>query len=950
MSFFVDFAPYFFGYAGGVYREPFKATPADLSNTEIVSVNGRFCGLVSPAGSVAQWSAIGAQGSAECLGNMLMQPGRFAGSELHVNGSIGRARINDVTGEVVLFWNGASVATAALPASVWRTSSDFENCWVRVQYDSATLVLRARVWAETEAEPTAWTVSYTAPSNLVASGLLSYGASGVATAQCFAWLSWGGVNTCPTPQRASNREYFDQWMARVHTQGGITLPRVMIADVYVPGFENLGPFLPKHRPSVMRAATEPYFTAAFPYNAAPYPAILKGFLDVSRKLPDTVVGRQQISWGALEIVNPDGANDDWLRAHNLRAPVIVRYGDPSWPIYDLATIFTGEVSDLSESAGVIRLAVRDSMSRFDRVLQPELLTDNGGKPVPRALGEVYNVEPPLVDPATLTYQMAPGAIEAIDAVRDSGVALSTVAIGVIESFSASANSLRFQAAHGLLVNSPFTPTGTLPSPLVSGTQYFVKTVVDAFQITVSATVGGATIDLTGSDTITVNVTFPAANVIRAASAHGLTAGASFRLAGTMPGGATAATQYFALAAGLTTTDVSFATAPSGAAVDLTSTLGYAAISVSAGSDYIQLASTHTFTLNEALVVEGSTLPAPITSGEYFRGTATFGDAVKLRATSGGADIDITGAAIAGATVSRNQSGYTMTRWLGASVTTPAYDVNAGDGTVRLFSNPAGQITVDARGEKVSGAYANTARHAIRCLLGDGPGLDYAFRFASAGFFDSTIGLWIGEAANLADVLDAVAESAVASWRVNRVGTFTMRAIGSSDGDVVYLDTDRIGAVEIASKGLPEGYSQLYFRKNHTVQSATDLAGSVSASDRQRYGSDYLEEGAILSVFPNGDNATEGERRDPLVKTSLRVTTSSSDEVYRFPAKQQLIVRVTLPFTALDRFTLGEAIETVSSRAALASTSAVVLGVDESLTRGTVTLTLQIPVAAYFPPI
>ena len=50
--------------------------------------------------------------------------------------------------------------------------------------------------------------------------------------------------------------------------------------------------------------------------------------------------------------------------------------------------------------------------------------------------------------------------------------------------------------HGLQANAPFVPTttGTLPAGLAAGTQYFVKTVIDANTFTISATQGGAAIN------------------------------------------------------------------------------------------------------------------------------------------------------------------------------------------------------------------------------------------------------------------------------------------------------------------------------------------------------------------------------------------------------------------------------------------------------------------------
>jgi hypothetical protein len=67
-------------------------------------------------------------------------------------------------------------------------------------------------------------------------------------------------------------------------------------------------------------------------------------------------------------------------------------------------------------------------------------------------------------------------------------------------------------AHGLAVNTPirFSTTGALPTGLVAGTTYYVKTVSDVNSYTVSATVGGTAIGTTGTQSGThTRTTVPA---------------------------------------------------------------------------------------------------------------------------------------------------------------------------------------------------------------------------------------------------------------------------------------------------------------------------------------------------------------------------------------------------------------------------------------------------------
>lgn len=56
------------------------------------------------------------------------------------------------------------------------------------------------------------------------------------------------------------------------------------------------------------------------------------------------------------------------------------------------------------------------------------------------------------------------------------------------------------ASHGFAANTPiyFTTNGDLPTGLVAGTEYFVKTVLTPSTFTVSATAGGAVINTSGT--------------------------------------------------------------------------------------------------------------------------------------------------------------------------------------------------------------------------------------------------------------------------------------------------------------------------------------------------------------------------------------------------------------------------------------------------------------------
>jgi len=89
--------------------------------------------------------------------------------------------------------------------------------------------------------------------------------------------------------------------------------------------------------------------------------------------------------------------------------------------------------------------------------------------------------------------------DAVPAVSVVGVSMTAASPGVVT-----------DTAHGLAVNTPVTlvpvGAGVLPTGIVSGTTYYVKTVLTADTYTLSATAGGTAIDTTGSPSGTITRT------------------------------------------------------------------------------------------------------------------------------------------------------------------------------------------------------------------------------------------------------------------------------------------------------------------------------------------------------------------------------------------------------------------------------------------------------------
>jgi hypothetical protein len=107
-------------------------------------------------------------------------------------------------------------------------------------------------------------------------------------------------------------------------------------------------------------------------------------------------------------------------------PVTIRCGDASWPLAQFGVVITATAEALrATSYDTVQLTLRDTSELLRRQLQTTLIASgpNAGQPVPICLGRCFNVSPVLLNDATKTYQVHDGAIQAITAVRENGVAI-----------------------------------------------------------------------------------------------------------------------------------------------------------------------------------------------------------------------------------------------------------------------------------------------------------------------------------------------------------------------------------------------------------------------------------------------------------------------------------------------------------------------------------------------
>lgn len=157
-----------------------------------------------------------------------------------------------------------------------------------------------------------------------------------------------------------------------------------------------------------------------------YSPVVSGGVAFTETLP--LDGSATLSVGDIELNNDDGLLDSWLDDVWVNKPIRIYIGDVSWVRADFRLIFTGIVDNInSRAANRLNISLRDKLQRLNTPVSETLLggtTSNKDRLIPLCFGEVHNVEPLLVDPATLKYKVHGSAIERLIEVRDNGVPVS----------------------------------------------------------------------------------------------------------------------------------------------------------------------------------------------------------------------------------------------------------------------------------------------------------------------------------------------------------------------------------------------------------------------------------------------------------------------------------------------------------------------------------------------
>lgn len=270
------------------------------------------------------------------------------------------------------------------------------------------------------------------------------------------------------------------------------------------------------------------------------------------------------------------------------------------------------------------------------------------------------------------------------------------------------------------------------------------------------------------------------------------------------------------------------------------------------------------------------------------------------------------------------TGYASQALLEASTPTPGYfNYWLGGGLIKLGSNPAGTITSDAV-EGATAADRTAAQIFKRVLLYAGVSAGNISSAAIAAFDalnSAVIGIYIGEARILSDVLDEIANSVGAWWGQDN-GVFFIRLFEAPSGipeaafSEVEIEVDRFRRITPADvgAGLPIWRVVIGYQRNYTVQSGDNVAAALATSDRPRLG--FLaeewrtasdEDAAVLTVHPMAQQL----RLDTLLSTEAAADAEATRQLLirkvrrdRFEARINTsnpqsvtlggVIRITLP--------------------------------------------------------
>lgn len=419
------------------------------------------------------------------------------------------------TGVITL---GKRVASANSPITTATDSTTITptSAWF-ARFRGNGTTLQVRVWPASlgmAGEPTTWAIN-TTDASLSAAGWIARGGFGAGLVTALSFFSVGtNGDTAPCPR--TNAEFYD-WANKPNQ-------RCIIAELQATGYNSgASPYTKTINAYVSNLGytSQQQDTPSLKH----YDNYISTVPTFSRNMGEALTGPSQVGFGELVLKNPAVANsgagrlDDWIRARWNRNYLRMFVGSRDWPRHDFRPIVTGRLGIPSApSPDLIRFPIADLSDFFNVELSRNRFSS--GDFINRAKQKHY------------------GLSRCIELQVDSASKVATITDG----FTNDMNDATYRI---------FDATG------------------DGF-----THIGG-----TKSATLAISSVDAAADTITANAAHNLQAGYRVRFSvGTVPTGLSLNTNYWVLAAGLTSTAFKVtATKGSTTPVDLTSGTGTANI-------------------------------------------------------------------------------------------------------------------------------------------------------------------------------------------------------------------------------------------------------------------------------------------------------------------------------------------------------------------------------------
>lgn len=206
----------------------------------------------------------------------------------------------------------------------------------------------------------------------------------------------------------------------------------------------------------------------------------------------TTSGASRVGYGAVELTNVDGGLDYMLPYSFDGRSLVIKIGKEGAAFSTFATILSGTMEQAEFTFSKVTILARDKLAILDKPLQTNLYAGNNTLPAgvegvadiakktkPLLYGQVFNIQPVMVNSSKLIYQINDGAIASVSGVYDKGVALTFEADvatnALLQATAPAAGYYRTCLAEGF-IRLGSTPTGLITCDATQGSAVGNRTV------------------------------------------------------------------------------------------------------------------------------------------------------------------------------------------------------------------------------------------------------------------------------------------------------------------------------------------------------------------------------------------------------------------------------------------------------------------------------------------